>query len=311
MSAYTYAAFGYCVIADRELAFCPWQPQWSAVGDLSLRVVDALPWSADDGWALLHEIEDYDGGPWLRLWHQGDRLLMRYAGWSACWMRGAGEVLIVASDVTAVAFEHVAERVWVPLYAMWSHPEWLALHGSAVGLDGRALVLVGPSGAGKSTTAHALYQRGATLISDDMVLVDPVDGIVYGAAPTLRLWQTGPIEGAQRAEAISPVTSKRWLAMRVLNWLPSWQLGAIMVLTRDRRAPPEGAVVAVSKMDATIELLRNGFGWACPTPDMKLQRMGAARALVNASYGVHRLMFSPSSDQTPRHIEALPQWVCP
>lgn len=303
-----YAAFGYRVVADRELSFCPWRSDWSAVGTLHLRMVEVLPWSLDDHWALLHEIEDYDGGPWLRLWHQGDRLLMRYAGWSACWARGGEEVMIMADGDPAVAFEHVAERVWVPLYAMWSQPQWLALHGSAIGVDGRALVLVGHSGAGKSTTAYALYQQGATLISDDMVLVDPVDGIVYGAAPTLRLWQSGLIEGAYRTEAISPVTSKRWLAMRVQCWQPSWVLDAVRVLTRHPHGEPTGTVAALSKMDAMLELLRNGFEWAHATPEMQVQRMGAVRALIEMAPDISKLVFSPSQDQVPRHIEALPQW---
>lgn len=45
----------------------------------------------------------------------------------------------------------------------------LALHGSAVGIGGRALVFVGPSGAGKSTIAAALCARGAVLLADDAV----------------------------------------------------------------------------------------------------------------------------------------------
>lgn len=43
------------------------------------------------------------------------------------------------------------------------------LHGSLVAWNGRGLVFLGPRGAGKSTTALALVQRGAVLVSDDLV----------------------------------------------------------------------------------------------------------------------------------------------
>lgn len=49
----------------------------------------------------------------------------------------------------------------------------LSLHGSAVSVDGRAMVFVGPSGAGKSSFAAGLCaRRGGQLLADDMVSVD-------------------------------------------------------------------------------------------------------------------------------------------
>ena len=48
----------------------------------------------------------------------------------------------------------------------------LVLHGSAVDVGGRAVVLLGQKGAGKSTTAAALVARGHALLTDDLVVVD-------------------------------------------------------------------------------------------------------------------------------------------
>ena len=45
----------------------------------------------------------------------------------------------------------------------------LVLHGSAVDVGGRAVVLLGEKGAGKSTTAAALLARGHALLTDDLV----------------------------------------------------------------------------------------------------------------------------------------------
>jgi len=45
----------------------------------------------------------------------------------------------------------------------------LLLHGTAVALGGRGLLLLGPSGAGKSSLAIEMLALGAELVSDDRV----------------------------------------------------------------------------------------------------------------------------------------------
>jgi hypothetical protein len=49
----------------------------------------------------------------------------------------------------------------------------LALHGAAVAVGERAVVLLGRSGQGKSTLAAALCRAGASLLADDAVALDP------------------------------------------------------------------------------------------------------------------------------------------
>ena len=66
----------------------------------------------------------------------------------------------------------------------------LVLHGSAVEVDGQAVVLLGRKGAGKSTTAAALLARGHRLLTDDLVAVDFADGHAQCAPGPLqmKLW---------------------------------------------------------------------------------------------------------------------------
>lgn len=66
----------------------------------------------------------------------------------------------------------------------------LALHASAVLLDGHATVLLGPSGSGKSTTAAAFAASGTPVLSDDVVALRLVDGVAtaYPSYRLLRLW---------------------------------------------------------------------------------------------------------------------------
>lgn len=51
------------------------------------------------------------------------------------------------------------------------------LHGTAVAIDGHAVLLRGASGSGKSDLALRLIDRGAKLISDDAVRIDVVGDI--------------------------------------------------------------------------------------------------------------------------------------
>jgi hypothetical protein len=49
----------------------------------------------------------------------------------------------------------------------------VALHASAVSIDGRVAAFVGDKGGGKSTTAAALYRCGHALVTDDILAIRP------------------------------------------------------------------------------------------------------------------------------------------
>ncbi|MDY6407608.1 MAG: aldolase [Pseudomonadota bacterium] len=53
----------------------------------------------------------------------------------------------------------------------------MKINATSVALNGKAYVIMGESGAGKSALALALIHRGATLIADDMTMIQ--DGIAY------------------------------------------------------------------------------------------------------------------------------------
>ena len=82
----------------------------------------------------------------------------------------------------------------------------MIVHGSAVALDGRGVLILGPSGASKSALALALMAMGAGLVADDRTLLAR-DGaaLVADAPPSLR----GRIEarhvGILAAQAVGPV----------------------------------------------------------------------------------------------------------
>jgi hypothetical protein len=68
----------------------------------------------------------------------------------------------------------------------------LALHASAVSIEGEAIALLGPKHAGKSTLALALVKAGARLLTDDTLVVRVEAGGAAWASPgvqRVRLWE--------------------------------------------------------------------------------------------------------------------------
>lgn len=55
---------------------------------------------------------------------------------------------------------------------------WLTLHSAVLEKDGRAVLMPAPPGSGKSTLCAALMLHGWRLLSDEMALLDPENGLV-------------------------------------------------------------------------------------------------------------------------------------
>lgn len=103
-------------------------------------------------------------------------------------------------------------------------------HGSAVAIDGYAVLIVGPSGSGKSDLALRLIDRGATLISDDIVGIESIDDhLILSAAPNI----AGKIE-------------LRGVGICVVDCLSSAPLRLVVELTQDvDRMPPDDQSAAI------------------------------------------------------------------
>ena len=121
----------------------------------------------------------------------------------------------------------------------------LVLHGSAVDVGGRALVLLGHKGAGKSTTAAALLGRGHTLLTDDLVVVVPDEAGQPACSPgptQMKLWPASAealglagdvhpfAEGMAKGVWFgAPMATQPVLiaALCTLGWKPATQLSAL------------------------------------------------------------------------------------
>jgi len=85
----------------------------------------------------------------------------------------------------------------------------LCLHGSGVGIDGSAVAFLANKGAGKSTLATALCAAGATLVTDDMLPVDPRSPVMaWPSMPAVRLLHDAASHLRYASGQTHPVTNK-------------------------------------------------------------------------------------------------------
>ena len=95
-----------------------------------------------------------------------------------------GEAVVIVGDVVKPwnGTEPLFPPLWVPPLDRWLH-----LRGTAVGRAGQAVLLLARPNAGKTLLAVALVARGAWLLADELVPLDPADLLVAPFPKSLRL----------------------------------------------------------------------------------------------------------------------------
>lgn len=186
----------------------------------------------------------------------------------------------------------------------------LALHASAVAVNGRAVLFCGPSGAGKSSLAAALSAAGHRLTADDISLI----GMTPGGHPTvapdgrgLKLWADA-IEalaiGSER-DAVRPGIRKYWVDPPSPALTPQSNeeapVAAIYFLRTE--LPPFRSGIEPLSLVAGAELLR-----ACAYRPRLVQALGQEDAWFHKSLamlsriGVFRFT-------RPWNLSSMPEWV--
>ncbi|WP_114393486.1 hypothetical protein [Oleisolibacter albus] len=186
------------------------------------------------------------------------------------------------------------------------------LHAAVLAIDGVGVAVAGDSGVGKSTTARALIQRGARLLTDDQAVIDPASGLVHPGYPSLKLWTASAEVFGDAME--QDLRVRRDLAKFHMPQLHVFQsepvpLAAVLVLRPEpgRTAPaleqltrPEAAallhrVIHRRESAAALDGGRAAFRWATAlaqrTPVHLLRRpqdLGRLDALCTVIEGVVR-----------------------
>lgn len=69
---------------------------------------------------------------------------------------------------------------WGMNWCIYNHAhDFLIIHGATLERNGRALLMPAPSGSGKSTLCGALMTQGWRLLSDELILISPSNGLIH------------------------------------------------------------------------------------------------------------------------------------
>lgn len=200
-------AFGLLWASDLPLdRFAPCD--WSGEVEVNVRRVDGLP--ARPGGTPINNGEVFSDGARFRF---GDATFDVFGGERVDWASPSSDTVPDAFFGTVVAIL-LAWRGLVPL------------HGSAVAIDGEAVLLAGSSGAGKSTLCEALVRRGGRLVSDDLSVMMPLDGagipLLLPGRPAIRLFpDDNPQAGFKRLQSAPMVELTRTVPLGTLVLLQS------------------------------------------------------------------------------------------
>ena len=137
------------------------------------------------------------------------------------------------------------------------------MHGSAVAIQGRAVILTGVSGSGKSTAAAGLAGRGHRLLSDDVVVWTETGDmlLVQPAFPAFMLWPEALSLIGWTQEAMTPVFPdfpKGMVALPSVHILFSARpvpLAAVYILASRTSASQPVSLQRLSPSVALAELL--------------------------------------------------------
>ncbi len=138
--------------------------------------------------------------------------------------------------------------------------ERLALHGSAVTIDGGAVAFLGEAGQGKSTMAAAFHARGRHLVADDVVAVqmDQTRPMVFPGFPQLKLSPEAAVfvgDDPRSLPRLEPNLEKRARRVRQGFSLAPLPLKRVYVLA-------EGQTLGIETLgprEALIELVRHTY----------------------------------------------------
>jgi hypothetical protein len=180
-------------------------------------------------------------------------------------------------------FEDAVTYLLGPVMAFISQMKGVTcLHGSAIAIEGGAVVLTGPQGAGKSTTAASFARAGFPIISDDLILLHEKDGaiVVEPSYPVLRLWPDSVTHLFGNEDAlprISPSWNKR--GFNVIGRDAGFQQSAIPIRAIYFLEPRSGADDApflkpASGASAVVRMVGNSWGHYAAEPAILARQLG-------------------------------------
>jgi len=186
------------------------------------------------------------------------------------------------------------------------------LHATVCVIDGEAVALVGDCGYGKSTLAAALVGRGASLLTDDLMVLTSKDRgwMVQPGLPRLKLFPSvaGRLLGARATGTpMNSRTTKLMIPLKKRQMVSRpVPLKAMYILPKPGRPANDGRVriQSLSGSDAFLEVIRAAFNLTVTDKGRLANQFGFAERLAG-SVIVRRLSYRRSFAALPAVCDAI------
>jgi hypothetical protein len=207
----------------------------------------------------------------------------------------------LSAATTSATLEHLLHDQIYP--RLLAHEGQLVLHAGAVDMGGQLAVFLGDSGMGKSTLVASLYQAGAVLLNDDILVVTDEPNGFYGRAiyHGLRLLP----------DSLASLFPQQTKTRPMAHYSSKQRLGVAVATEQDRRPRAMGAMfflapasdaIGLRRMtaaEACMGLITNSFSLDPTDTALARRKLQQAAALAN---GIPAFEFS-----YPRDYTLLPQ----
>jgi len=245
----------------------------------------------------IHHAPDYPGGPCLDLFYDQQHYFIHYDDYDVRLEKSA--IYLSGPTHNSIRITQVLERVILPLHLYLCFPHLIPLHGGALLFNKHAYIFIGASGAGKSTTLSELLDRGATLLSDDMVFINANNGALLPSLPTLRLLEARE-QNVRHLARVGPKIQKWWHLLAQTQEEKEHPVKTLFILSPSEELFRCEKVCGFEKFGA---LLSQSFALQTHNEIREQKRFNGLSQIAN-TISVERLHFKKGNPK-PIHIDLL------
>ena len=283
MASQTYELFGLTL--ESQLPLPDGLPAGSGAPDVRLRA------SGPESQAHWAALDDADQNDWFACRRLPDAsTCLRWTGLFDFWISPGGERIEYRkhrrASLESFTVYFLGQVLSFSLLARGIEP----LHGSAVVVDGRAIVFLGACGAGKSTLAAAMIARGYPAITDDVVVLRPSEKawVVEPGIPRIKLFPATArkLLGARDATPMNTGTTKLVMPLAaneaVRRPMPVETLYVLPAVDSTGRGASAIRIEPVAGADAFLAIVRSTFNGVITDRDRLANQFAFARRLTSS-----------------------------
>lgn len=217
------------------------------------------PWPASAEQRLMY-VREHDGDVYI-VWHTETGIEQRILVKS-----GQNIVVDADKDSSHAVIKQAIQGLGLGL--LLHQRQRYVLHASSIAIKGEAVVFIGFKGAGKSTTASALFAKGHSMVTDDLLAVhmpeDDPRAYALPGIPTFKLWpdsvQASLKEDPDQLPRIFNKEEKRLRTLKQRFVSSSLPIRCIYVLEYAEDGQEKPMFSPMSGGDSCMELIRHSYG---------------------------------------------------